>query len=172
MDNPEKLVTYGTQDEEKQNTNTMCMLRIKNTKTLWFLWLLLTGKLLNQGFLLIEVEVITSNVLWSPPWLGWPIWNICVTNDHGYVPLVNTSQSFPRSWLIINRSLVICVMFCRSLFVIFLFTIVLPVFLRFAESDYPFGIFKLFFQEGNRVWNVYWFDDVWISFYYLSLNLI
>jgi hypothetical protein len=26
------------------------------------------------------------------------IWNICVTNDHGYVPLVvNTSQSFPHS---------------------------------------------------------------------------
>jgi hypothetical protein len=27
--------------------------------------------------------------------------NICVTNDHRYVPLVvNTSQSFPHSWLI------------------------------------------------------------------------
>ena len=27
--------------------------------------------------------------------------NICVTNDHGYVPfVVNTSQSFPHSWLI------------------------------------------------------------------------
>ena len=37
MDNPEKLVTQGTQDDEKQNANTMCMLRIKNTKTLWFL---------------------------------------------------------------------------------------------------------------------------------------
>jgi hypothetical protein len=34
----------------------MCMLRIKNTKTLWFLWLLLTGKLLNQGFLLIKLK--------------------------------------------------------------------------------------------------------------------
>jgi hypothetical protein len=31
----------------------------------------------------------------------WPLWNICVTNDHGYVPLViNTSRSFPHSWLI------------------------------------------------------------------------
>ena len=30
--------------------------------------------------------------LLSPPWLGWPLCNICVTNDHGYVPLVaNTS---------------------------------------------------------------------------------
>jgi hypothetical protein len=33
--------------------------------------------------------------------IGWPFWNICVTNDHGYVPLVvNTSRSFPHSWLI------------------------------------------------------------------------
>jgi hypothetical protein len=30
-----------------------------------------------------------------------PLRNICVTNDHGYVPLVvNTSQSFPHSRLI------------------------------------------------------------------------
>ena len=43
-------------------------------------------------------EVITSNILRSPPWLGWPLWNICVTIDHGYVPLVvNTSRSFPHS---------------------------------------------------------------------------
>ena len=42
-------------------------------------------------------------VLWSPPWLGWPLWNICVTNDHGYVPLVvSTSRSFPHSWFIIR----------------------------------------------------------------------
>jgi hypothetical protein len=31
--------------------------------------------------------------------IGWPIWNICVTNDHWYVPLVNTSRSFPHSWV-------------------------------------------------------------------------
>jgi hypothetical protein len=36
-----------------------------------------------------------------PPWHGWLLWNICVTNDHGYVPLVaSNSRSFPRSWLI------------------------------------------------------------------------
>ena len=34
-------------------------------------------------------------------WLTVKIWNICVTNDHEYVPLVvNTSRSFPRSWFI------------------------------------------------------------------------
>ena len=32
---------------------------------------------------------------------GWPLWNICVTNDHEYVPLVlSTPRSFPHSWLI------------------------------------------------------------------------
>jgi hypothetical protein len=50
--------------------------------------LLLTRRLLNQ-------------VLRSPPWLGWPPWNFCVTNDYGYVSLVvSTARIFPHSWLI------------------------------------------------------------------------
>ena len=40
-------------------------------------------------------------------WLSWPLWNIRVTNDHKYLPLVvSTSRSFSRSWLItgfVNR---------------------------------------------------------------------
>jgi hypothetical protein len=45
-----------------------------------------------------RVEVITSKVV---PWLGWPLWNICVTNDHGYVPLVvNPFRFLPHAWLI------------------------------------------------------------------------
>ena len=48
-----------------------------------------------------KVEVITSKILRSPPRLGWPLWNICVTNDHGNVLLVvNTSWSLPHSRLI------------------------------------------------------------------------
>jgi hypothetical protein len=48
-----------------------------------------------------KVEAITSNILWSPPWLGWTLWNICITNDHVYVPhVVSTSWSFPHSRLI------------------------------------------------------------------------
>ena len=39
-------------------------------------------------------------MLRSPPWLGWPLWNICVTNDHGYVSLVSASWSFHYSWFI------------------------------------------------------------------------
>jgi len=34
-------------------------------------------------------------------WLTVNLWNICVTNDHGYVPLVvNPSRSFPHSRLV------------------------------------------------------------------------
>ena len=62
--------------------------------------LLITGKLLNQWFLLVKLK----SSLWMlrlPPWLVWPLWNICVTNDQGYVPLVvRTSRSFPHSWRI------------------------------------------------------------------------
>jgi hypothetical protein len=52
-------------------------------------------------FLFGKVEVITSKILRSPPWLGWLLWNICVTNDRRYVPLVvNTSRFFLHSRLI------------------------------------------------------------------------
>jgi hypothetical protein len=47
-----------------------------------------------------KVQVITSKIVRSPPWLGWPLWNISFTNDHGYDPLVlNTSLSFPHTRL-------------------------------------------------------------------------
>ena len=40
--------------------------------------LLLTRKQLNQERVpLGSVEVITSKVLRSPPWFGWPVWNMC-----------------------------------------------------------------------------------------------
>ena len=42
--------------------------------------------------------------------------------------------------------------FCRSLFVLFLLTIVLSVLLRVMDSDYPFGILKLFFQMKWHSW--------------------
>ena len=43
----------------------------------------------------------------------------------------------------VTRSLVLCVMFCRLLFVIFLLAIVAAL-LRFVASEYPFGIFGIF----------------------------
>ena len=48
----------------------------------------------------------------------------------------------------VNRSLVLYVC-CRSLFVLFLLAIVLSVLLRYTDSDYPFGIFKLFLYHWN-----------------------
>jgi hypothetical protein len=59
--------------------------------------LLLTRKLLKHGFLFVKLKSSLERfTVATTTWL-----NICVTNDHGYVPLVvNTSRSFPRSWLI------------------------------------------------------------------------
>ena len=44
----------------------------------------------------------------------------------------------------VTRSLVFSVVFCRSLFILFLMDIVLSILLRFTDSDYPFNSFKLF----------------------------
>ena len=43
-------------------------------------------------------------------------------------------------------------MFCRSLFVLFLFAIVLSVLHRYTDSDYPFRIFKLFLCNNHAMW--------------------
>ena len=115
-------------------------------------------------------------------WLGWPLWNICVTNDHGYVPLVeNTSRSFPHSWFItgfvatltrrvslveqellttsehmisppvfswfrVTWSLVLYLCFVHrcSSFCTFSFDHCVVCSFSIYDSDYPFGIFKLF----------------------------
>ena len=89
--------------------------------------LLLTRKLLNQGFILVNLK----SSLWKS-WLGWSLWNICVTNDTGYVLLV-VIRSFPHSWLIIG---IVTRLRRRVLSV--------P---RYSDSDYPFGIFKLFSRQ-------------------------
>jgi hypothetical protein len=53
----------------------------------------------------------------------------------------------------VTRSLVFCVVFCRSLFVLlsYFFAIMLSFSLRFTDSDYPFGIFKLFLPERLQI---------------------
>jgi hypothetical protein len=55
----------------------------------------------------------------------------------------HTSSSPVFSGVRTARYLAFCVMFCRSLFVLFRLVIVLSVLLRFTASDYPFDIFKL-----------------------------
>jgi hypothetical protein len=61
---------------------------------------------------------------------------------------IRTLGIFFLSGVRVDRSFVLC-MFCSSLFVplyFFLLAIVMSVLLRFTDSDYPFGIFKLFFS--------------------------
>ena len=51
----------------------------------------------------------------------------------------------------VTRSLVLCVSFvdrCLSFCTLYLLVIVLSVLLRFTDSDYPSGIFKLFFVKN------------------------
>jgi hypothetical protein len=103
---------------------------------LWFLdkGLLLTIKLLNQGFLLVRLK--SSLYIFHDCYHALvDRYGICVTNDHEYVPLiVNTSRSFPSSRLItgtiypsgapaftlsfsgvrVAQSLVLCVCFIYS----------------------------------------------------------
>ena len=116
----------------------------------------------------------TSVVLRSPPLLCKPLRNICVTNDHGYVPfVVSNTRSFITYHRVCNQNnttvatsvagtptlpehlspppvfsgfrIARSLVFCV---VLFLLSIVLSV-LRFADCDYRFVIFKLFLQ-GNK----------------------
>ena len=45
-------------------------------------------------------EIIDSKVLWWPYWLGYPWWNISVTNDHEYVPSSEVATFSSLFWLI------------------------------------------------------------------------
>ena len=50
---------------------------------------------------MLILTCITLKIFRSPSWLGWPLRNICVTDDHGYVPLVvSTFRPFPHSWFV------------------------------------------------------------------------
>ena len=52
-----------------------------------------------------------------------------------------------------TRSLVFCVVFCRSLFALFLLAIVLSV-LKNMVSDYPFDIFKTFLSSCDKTFEL------------------
>ena len=62
-----------------------------------------------------------------------------------------------------TRSLVLCVMFCRSLFVLFLLAIMLSVHLRFTDSDYHFGIFITY-----ELWNI---TSIYWRIWYTTINV-
>ena len=60
-------------------------------------------------------------------------------------PLKNLSSPPVYYGVHVALSLVFCIVFCRSLFVLFLLAIVLSALLWLMVSGYPFGIFKHFF---------------------------
>jgi len=78
----------------------------------------ITQKRLTPRVPLVEQELLTI-----PQHLSWP-------------PVF--------SWVRVNRSLVLCVCFVDRCLSFCTFSIVLSVLLRFTDSDYHFGIFKLF----------------------------
>jgi hypothetical protein len=53
------------------------------------------------------------------------------------------------------NSLLLCVMYCSSLFVLFSFSIVLSVLPRFTNSDYSLSIFKLY-SLSVTWWKLFW----------------
>ena len=57
----------------------------------------------------------------------------------------------------VAQSLVFCVVYCGSLFVIF-FLVIAFYFLRFTASNYPFGIVKLFSHITRGGNNTYIFQ--------------
>jgi hypothetical protein len=72
------------------------------------------------------------------------VWTL-TTDTNGYFLLCDSILNRNLYWLVCTRSLVLCIGFCRLLFVLFflfLLVIVLSV-LRVTDSDYTFGIFKL-----------------------------
>ena len=68
---------------------------------------------------------------------------------------------------LVRRKLIFLCMFCRSLFVLFLLAFALSVLLRYTDSGYPFGIFKLFI---NLCLNFFNFDVSILLVWYRHFN--
>ena len=86
------------------------------------------------------------------------------------IPEHLSSPRFLEGFMLPRVNLVLCVMLCRSMFVLFLLAIVLSFLLRFTASDYPFGIFKfwpLCCILSARLWVC--FIDRCLSFFFWPL---
>ena len=133
-------------------------------------------KLLNQGFLLVKLKSsLESLTITTMTWLTateylcqrWPrdtcrnhSWHITgfVTRVTPRVFLVEQERltlpeymsSIPVfSGVRATRSFAFCVVFCRSLFVLFLLAIVLSVLLQITDSDYPVGMIFILFLTSS-----------------------
>jgi hypothetical protein len=70
-----------------------------------------------------------------------------------YIQYIHFNSFTQQAKVRMIRSLVLCVVFCRSLFVLNLLVIMLFILRRFTDSDYPFGFFKLFLYLLWEIWN-------------------
>jgi len=70
------------------------------------------------------------------------------TNDHVYVPLVVNTSRLTRRMQLVEQELLTLPEHLNS--ILFLLVILLSVLLRYTDSDYSFGIFKLFFPTQKR----------------------
>ena len=73
------------------------------------------------------------------------VYCMCIVSNDLPTLLEHLSSCPVLSWVRITRSSVLCVMLCRSLFVLLSFFFwPLYVLLRFTDSDCPYDIFKFF----------------------------
>jgi hypothetical protein len=86
----------------------------------------------------------------------------------------HTSSPPVYSGVRVTRSLVLYVVFCRSVCpcVLFLLTIVLFNFLRFTASDYLFGIFKLFFVLPSFILSYHMMMSICSSQYLICISYL
>jgi hypothetical protein len=109
-----------------------------------------------------KVEVITSKILLSPPWLDWPLWNICVKHDHAYDKQRSRKHTYSAKDRVTRTTLktgdgLRCSgsvsSFCSTSGTRRVNLVTNPVIsrewgksvlLRYTYSDCPFGIVKLF----------------------------
>ena len=109
-----------------------------------------TFRFFSQLYYFLIIGWLQNKCIYEIPYPHSSLFTGFVTRATRQVPLVEQGlltlqdhMSSPNfSWVRVARSLVFCVVFCRSLLVLFLLAIVLSV-RRFTDSDYPFGIFKL-----------------------------
>ena len=129
---------HKTQDEDKQSKKYL------KTKPKIFTIKTKTSKRVSSYCFLLETRRVTRNcVLVSDLQVddsrNRNFLKVKTGVNSGVVPAPLVTPVF--SGVCDAPFLVFCVVFCRSLFVLFLLATVLSAILRFASSDYPFGIF-------------------------------
>jgi len=106
-----------------------------------------------------HITVLSSFMTYNRVLIRVTLW-VPLVEHKLLTPLEHLSSPQDFSGVRVSRSLILCLIFCRSLLVLmfffFLSTIVLSVLLRFTDFDCPFGIFKLFLHLSDTffIWSI------------------